>query len=172
MSNILSYKNYSAKVLYSAEDNLLYGKIEGINDLVTFESEDASQVEREFQMAVDDYLDFCKEVGKEPNKAYKGAFNVRIDPDLHRALAIKAALSDTSINHEVEEAVREYVSSSKITNAVKTTVSLMLGNSVSWNTNYVSSNAVPMEYSIASSIRQPYNVNSFNKSHMKGRGIQ
>ena len=64
--------------------------LEGINDLVDFECEDLKGVEKEFHEAVDDYLEFCKEVGKEPDKEYKGTFNVRISPELHKRLVTKS----------------------------------------------------------------------------------
>ena len=53
-----------ANIEYIVEDKILFGKIEGISDLVTFESADANKIEEEFHKAVDDYLAFCKEVGK------------------------------------------------------------------------------------------------------------
>lgn len=90
-NNIIEYKDYHSTVEFNAETLSLRGKIEGINDLVTFESKDAENIELEFQNAVDDYLEFCKEVGKEPNKEYKGSFNVRISPELHKKLALLAS---------------------------------------------------------------------------------
>ena len=84
MKNLLEYKGYYGKVEYSVEDQILFGKIEGIVDLVTFESKNADEIEKEFRDAVDDYLDFCHQVGKEPEKTYKGTFNVKIDPELHK----------------------------------------------------------------------------------------
>jgi len=68
MKNILEYKGYSTKVEVSIEGQVLYGKIEGIKDLVNFECENANEVEVAFRQAVDDYLTFCKEIGKEPNR--------------------------------------------------------------------------------------------------------
>ena len=90
MSNILAYRGYLTKIEYSVVDMVLHGKIEGIVDLVTFESDSADEIEKEFHKAVDDYLLFCEEVGKEPNKTYKGSFNVRIDPQLHKEIALVA----------------------------------------------------------------------------------
>ena len=78
MKNILEYKGYHTKVEVDMESMVAYGKIEGINDLVTFETKNLSEVTKEFENAVDDYLEFCKEVGKAPDKEYKGTFNVRI----------------------------------------------------------------------------------------------
>lgn len=109
-NNILEYKGYHTKVEFDAEGFVLRGKIEGINDLVNFECEDIKDVEKEFHEAVDDYLEFCKEVGKAPDKEYKGTFNVRISPELHKKLAIKAMENGDTLNSSVEKAVQEYVS--------------------------------------------------------------
>lgn len=64
--DLLYYKGYSAKPEYSATDRIFYGKILGISDLADFQSENAKELEDEFHKAVDDYLAFCKEIGKEP----------------------------------------------------------------------------------------------------------
>lgn len=108
-NNILEYKGYFTKIEYSAEDKVLYGKIEGINDLVNFESDSLDQIETEFHQAVDDYLAFCKDLGQEPNKPYKGLFNVRISPELHRKAAITASLHGETLNAFVANAIRAAV---------------------------------------------------------------
>lgn len=115
MGNIMKYKDYSAVIEYSCEDKVLFGKIIGINDLVTFESDSADEIENEFHAAVDDYLAYCKEVGKEPEKEYKGCFNVRISPRLHRELALYAMQSGISLNQAVENAVSEFVVRKQLT---------------------------------------------------------
>lgn len=109
MNNILEYKGYYTKIMYSSEDRILHGKIEGIGDLVTFKSTDTTKIEEEFHNAVDDYLEFCEEVGKEPDKSYKGTFNIRISPELHKKLALKAFKNNESLNQTVENAIREYL---------------------------------------------------------------
>ena len=110
MSNVLEYKGYYTKIEYSVEDRVLHGKIEAINDLVDFEAENAEEIEKEFHLAVDDYLDFCGKIGKSPDKTYSGSFNIRIKPELHKSLAIKALRSGISLNKAVEQAILEYVS--------------------------------------------------------------
>lgn len=109
-NNVLEYKGYHTKVEFDSEDLVLRGKIEGINDLVDFECEDLKGVEKEFHEAVDDYLEFCKEVGKEPDKEYKGTFNVRISPELHKRLVNVAMKNGDTLNASVEKAIQEYVS--------------------------------------------------------------
>ena len=107
--NLLHYKGYSAKPEYSVQDKVFYGKILGIDDLVDFYSEDAGRMEIEFQKAVDDYLLFCAEIGKEPQKEYSGMFNVRISPELHRKLSLAAQAEGVSLNKAVEQAIASYV---------------------------------------------------------------
>lgn len=107
--NILEYKGYYTKIEYSAKDRVLFGKIEGIRDLVNFESENIADIEKEFHLAVDDYLAFCEEIGQEPEKTYKGVFNVRIPPELHRAAAIAAGKKGETLNAFVARAIDEAV---------------------------------------------------------------
>ena len=113
MENTLQYKGYFTNITFSVSDKVLHGKIEGIDDLVTFESESIANIEQEFHDAVDDYLSFCEEMGKEPSKTYKGTFNVRISPDLHRAIAIHAMQNGLSLNQAVEKAISQYVVSTE-----------------------------------------------------------
>jgi len=109
MKNVLEYKGYHTRIEYDFETRTLRGRIEGINDFVDFETEDISNVEKEFHNAVDDYLEFCKEVGKNPEKEYKGTFNVRISPDLHKKLALCALMDGRTLNAEVETAISVFV---------------------------------------------------------------
>ena len=110
MKNILEYKGYHTRIEFDSEALVLRGKIEGIKDLVNFECAELSNIEKEFHAAVDDYLEFCKEVGKEPDKEYKGTFNIRISPELHKKLAVVALESGDTLNATVEKAIAEYVS--------------------------------------------------------------
>ena len=108
-TNILEYKGYYTIVSFDVETKKLRGKIEGINDYIDFESDSVESVERDFQIAVDDYLLFCEEVGKVPEKEYKGAFNVRIRPELHKRLAAYADAMGESLNATVQKAIEKYL---------------------------------------------------------------
>lgn len=113
--NILEYKGYHTTIEFDAESLVLRGKIEGINDFVNFESDNPKMIEQEFQAAVDDYLAFCQEVGKEPDKEYKGTFNIRIQPELHKKLAVLAYKNGETLNSTVEKAISAYVENSTVT---------------------------------------------------------
>jgi len=107
--NILKYRGYSAAVEYSVEDQVLHGRIDGISDLVDFCSESATEIEQEFRNAVDGYLALCAEMGKEPEREYSGTFNVRIKPEIHKQIAIRASHNHRSLNAEVENAIENYL---------------------------------------------------------------
>jgi len=105
MNDILEYKGYYATVHFSAEDDVFYGKIIGINDLVSFEGTTVAQLKKSFHEAVQDYLTTCAELGKEPEKLYKGSFNIRIPSELHRQAALQASVKNMSLNDFVRFAI-------------------------------------------------------------------
>ena len=109
--DVFEYKGYHSRIAFDTVSLVLHGKIEGINDLVTFESDDVNKIEEEFHKAVDDYLIFCEEIGKEPDKDYKGSFNVRVTPELHKQLVDVSFWNGESLNSSVEKAIRLYVES-------------------------------------------------------------
>jgi predicted HicB family RNase H-like nuclease len=106
MSDLLTYKGYYGSARYSAADEVFYGKLEGIDDLVNYEGTSVQELIKAFHEAVEDYLETCKGIGKEPNKTYKGSFNVRIPAELHREAAIFAASKDISLNDFVKTAIQ------------------------------------------------------------------
>ena len=106
---MLDYKGYHATVEYRPDDTLLFGRVLDLNDAVVFEAETAAEVRAAFEGAVDDYLAFCAEIGKDPDRPFSGRFNVRLTPDLHRAAAIAAEAEDESLNHFVRTAVAHEV---------------------------------------------------------------
>ncbi|SAH93494.1 Uncharacterized protein encoded in hypervariable junctions of pilus gene clusters [Bordetella ansorpii] len=105
MNNLLHYKGFHGSVSYSAEDECLFGKIEFIKDLITFEAEDVAQIRPAFQRAVDDYLAHCERTGTQPDVPYKGSFNVRVSPQTHRLAAIEAKRRGVSLNELVSQAI-------------------------------------------------------------------
>ncbi len=106
---MLDYKGYHAKVEYRPDDHLLFGRVLDLGDTVVFEVERAADVESAFQTAVDDYLDFCAEIGKDPDRPFSGRFNVRLKPDLHRAASVAAEAQAESLNHFVQTAIAHEV---------------------------------------------------------------
>jgi predicted HicB family RNase H-like nuclease len=107
----LEYKGYLGSIEIDSEARLFHGRIEFIEDLVTFEGSSYLELEREFKAAVNDYLKTCKEAGREPDAPFKGTFNVRLGADLHKRAAIAAKRQGRSLNDLVKEAVEQRVES-------------------------------------------------------------
>ncbi|KGB81940.1 HicB [Rhodovulum sp. NI22] len=110
MSNVMNYKGYSARIEYDDEDGILFGQIAGIRDGVGFHADNVEELKVAFHEAVDDYLDTCAKVGKEPQKPYSGKVMFRVSPDVHRKAAIAAELSGKSLNQWAEEVLSRAVS--------------------------------------------------------------
>jgi predicted HicB family RNase H-like nuclease len=98
MNNTIEYKGYIGTVNYSSDDKCFYGKIATIDDLITFEADNVDDLEKNFKESVDDYLDTCSAIGRNPQKTYKGSFNLRIDAKLHKNLYHLALKENTSLN--------------------------------------------------------------------------
>ena len=109
MSNMLQYKEYYGSVEYSAEDHVFWGKIEGIRDLITFEATDVKALEQAFQETIDHYLEQSRRQQREPQKTFKGRFNVRIDPELHKQASYLATQERVSLNEFVKIAIAHEV---------------------------------------------------------------
>jgi predicted HicB family RNase H-like nuclease len=114
MKNSMRYKDYIGTIEYSDEDGCFYGKVLGVNSLIMFEGESVAQLKKSFRMMVDEYVKDCMEANIEPEKSYKGSFNVRIEPELHKRAAFQAASEGISLNAVVERAIREYLSKNYI----------------------------------------------------------
>jgi len=110
MANTIEYKGYIGSIEYSSEDKCFFGKLEMIDDLVTFEADNAQELEENFRNSVDEYLETCKTLGREPQKIYKGVFNVRIEPELHKRVYQEALKAGISLNSFVRQALSKEVS--------------------------------------------------------------
>lgn len=113
MKDVMIYKDYIGSVHYSAEDEIFFGKIVGINDSISFEGSSVKELKAAFEDAVEDYIELCRLNEKEPEKTYKGSLNIRIRPDLHRLAAQKALIKGKSLNQFIEDAIEEKVLAEK-----------------------------------------------------------
>ncbi|MEO4149248.1 type II toxin-antitoxin system HicB family antitoxin [Acinetobacter pittii] len=125
----MRYKNFDGSIETSFEDRIMFGKILFINDLIMYEGNTIDELEESFHKAVDEYIEFCAQNDKQPDKPMNGIFNVRISPELHKKLSLKALQNDCSINACVTAAIDQYVNSNhhieqSITSVSKTLVSL------------------------------------------------
>lgn len=105
----MEYKGYIGSVEFSEEDEVFFGKVLGIRALISYEGTSAKELVEDFHGAVDSYLELCRETGAQPEKAYKGSFNIRISPELHKQIAVCAMSQKVSLNSLVEQALQNFV---------------------------------------------------------------
>ena len=111
MNSLMEYRGYHANIRFSSEDNSLYGRIIGINDVIVFGGNSVAEVEQQFHIAVDEYLEDCAATGKDPNKEFKGSFNVRLGEERHKRAALAAEYENKTLNQLVCDAVENYCDS-------------------------------------------------------------
>ncbi|WP_293087198.1 type II toxin-antitoxin system HicB family antitoxin [Moorena sp. SIO4A1] len=105
----MKYKEYLGSVNYNDEDEILYGKVEYIRSLISYEGQDVESLRASFHEAVDDYLELCQLKGIEPEKPFKGSFNIRPGTELHRRAAYAAIEQGINLNQLVTEALEQYL---------------------------------------------------------------
>ena len=103
MTNTMNYKGYAARIDYDGEDAIFTGRIAGIRDGVGFHADTVEGLREAFHEAVEDYIETCAKIGKEPQKTYSGQVMFRVNPDVHRKAAMAAELSGKSLNQWAEE---------------------------------------------------------------------
>ena len=112
MNNMMTYQDYYGTVEYSDEDEVFYGRIAFIRDLISYEGDTVKQLKKAFHEAVDDYLALCEQQGKKPDQPFKGTFNVRTGSELHRKAAAYAESHNTNLNHVIKQALEQFLEAS------------------------------------------------------------
>jgi len=107
MKDMMEYKGYYGSVHFDEEDALFFGKVEFVKALISYEAGSAKKFRKAFEKAVDDYLQLCKEQNSEPEKPFKGSFNVRILPELHRRTMLTAERKGVSLNKFVSDTLEK-----------------------------------------------------------------
>ena len=107
MNNLLTYKGFSARVEFDAKDKIFFGRLLGIDDLITFHGESVSELQMAFQESVIDYRAACRKIGKKPQKPYSGKLMFRVPPSVHAAVTIAAKASGKSLNQWATEVLAD-----------------------------------------------------------------
>ena len=104
---MIEYKGYTGVFEFDSSIDGFHGRIVGLQDVVTFEGRSVDELRREMAESVEDYLELCAEVGKEPDRPYRGEFLVRTTPELHRAATVEAESSRMSLNAWIQAVLTE-----------------------------------------------------------------
>ncbi len=105
----MTHKGYRGTVRFDDEAEIFHGEVAGLRDVVTFQGRTVDQLKKAFRESVNDYLDFCKSRGEEPDKPYSGKFLLRVDPVLHRRLVEASGDEGESLNNWIAAKLSEAV---------------------------------------------------------------
>lgn len=111
---MMNYKGYIGSVEYDDENRVFTGTVINTRTVIMFHGSSVDELEKEFHTSVDDYLQWCREDGIEPEKPYSGKFNVRFSPELHRRAALGAKRLGISLNSFMERAVEDELKTIRI----------------------------------------------------------
>lgn len=104
---MLKYKGYTGSVEYDDEAKIFHGEILDTKDVITFQGESVKEIEKAFRESIDDYLEFCKGRGEEPDKPFSGKFVLRIPSELHHKIYLKARRKGKSLNNWIIEILKD-----------------------------------------------------------------
>jgi predicted HicB family RNase H-like nuclease len=107
--NIMTVEGHKAKIEYDPEIDMFRGEILGLNGGADFYGKTPEELRSEFKKSLKVFLDVCKEKGIEPYKEYSGKFNLRIPPELHSELALRASAEGKSLNQWIVETLDQLV---------------------------------------------------------------
>jgi predicted HicB family RNase H-like nuclease len=105
----MTYKGYSTMIQYNQDDACLVGRVIGITDVIGFHGDSIAEMKAAFEEAIDDYLETCQKLNRDPSKPFSGRFNVRLEPQIHAKLVVKAAQNKQSLNQFVRETLERAV---------------------------------------------------------------
>lgn len=104
---MLTYKGYTAQIEVDAEKGILFGRVLDIKDVITFQGKTVDEARQAFHDSVDDYLDFCEELGEKPDKPFSGKLPFRTTSECHRQIFLAATKAGKSINAWMEEVLAD-----------------------------------------------------------------
>ena len=105
----MKYKGYTGLAEFDETSGVLFGRVIGLRDVITFQAESVAELTQAFHDSVDDYLDFCVVRGESPEKPFSGQFVLRLTPELHRKLSNAAEIENVSLNSLVESILQTAV---------------------------------------------------------------
>lgn len=103
----MEYKGYRARVEFDEQADLFHGEVIDTRDVITFQGRSVDELKSALKDSIDDYLDWCAERGKQPDKPFSGKLMVRMDPELHRSVSVAAARAGKSLNAWIAERLAE-----------------------------------------------------------------
>lgn len=106
---MLRYKGYTGIVQFDDEAMIFHGEVVGLRDVITFRGTTPAEIKDEFEKSIDGYLDWCRELGQEPEHPFSGNIHLRLKPELHAKLAVEAKTNGISLNLYINQTLQRAV---------------------------------------------------------------
>ena len=107
----MNYKGYHGQVTYDEDAKLFHGEVVGLRDVITFQGKSVDELEQAFKDSIDEYLDFCKELGRAPEKPFSGKLMLRLPPEIHERAAYEAKSLGVSLNAWLKNGIQHLLAS-------------------------------------------------------------
>jgi predicted HicB family RNase H-like nuclease len=104
--NTMNHKGYTARIEYDERDNIFVGRVLGLRSIISFHGETVADLRHEFEVAIEDFLNDCKEQGIKPEKPASGKLMLRVPPEIHGAALVAAQASGKSLNQWATEVLQ------------------------------------------------------------------
>jgi predicted HicB family RNase H-like nuclease len=104
---MLGYAGFIGEVDFDENARTFYGKVVNANVLISFRGRTVDELEQSFHDVVDTYLEDCRQEGRAPERPYSGKITVRVEPTVHKRVAIKAASCKKSMNEYLRSLIEK-----------------------------------------------------------------
>lgn len=94
----MHYHGYEASLYLDEDAELFHGEVINLRDVITFQGSSAAELKQALAESVEDYIEFCRARGEEPEKPFSGQFVVRTEPALHKPVSTAASREGISLN--------------------------------------------------------------------------
>lgn len=104
---MIEHKGYIGVFEFDPEIDTFHGTVVNTNDVITFYGKSVAELRKEMRASANEYLAFCQEEGREPEKPFSGKLLLRTSPELHRRVALEAARQKISMNAYIQETLEK-----------------------------------------------------------------
>jgi predicted HicB family RNase H-like nuclease len=104
---MLNYKGYIGQVEFDDEVDIFHGDVINTRAVITFQGRTVQEIKAAFRDSIEDYLEFCAELGEEPEKPYSGDLRLKLPPQVHRDITRIAKLENKAVETWICEHLTE-----------------------------------------------------------------
>ena len=106
---MIEYKGYIGVVEFDPEIDSFHGTVINTNDVITFYGSSVAELRKEMMKSIEEYFQVCREHKRKPEEPFSGKLMIQTSPELHRRIALEAALRRVNMNTYIQEILKKAV---------------------------------------------------------------